>query len=72
MPPQELIGDLLPPGVLNIVNGYGGEAGAALASSKRIAKIAFTGSTVVGRKIAAAAAENLIPATLELGGKARN
>ncbi|HUO53456.1 MAG TPA: aldehyde dehydrogenase [Rhodoblastus sp.] len=68
----ELIGDLLPPGVLNIVNGFGAEAGRALASSKRIAKIAFTGSTATGRAIAHAAADNLIPATLELGGKSPN
>ncbi|MBK1680731.1 aldehyde dehydrogenase family protein [Rhodocyclus tenuis] len=68
----ELIADLLPPGVLNIVNGYGREAGMPLASSKRIAKIAFTGSTVTGRVIAQAAANNLIPATLELGGKSPN
>jgi len=68
----ELIADLLPPGVLNIVNGYGREAGMPLASSKRIGKIAFTGSTVTGRVIAQAAASNLIPATLELGGKSPN
>ncbi len=68
----ELIADLLPPGVLNIVNGYGREAGLPLASSKRIAKIAFTGSTSTGRVIAQAAANNLIPATLELGGKSPN
>ena len=68
----ELIADLLPPGVLNIVNGYGREAGMPLASSKRIAKIAFTGSTATGRVIAQAAASNLIPATLELGGKSPN
>ncbi len=68
----ELIADLLPPGVLNIVNGYGREAGMPLASSKRIAKIAFTGSTSTGRVIAQAAASNLIPATLELGGKSPN
>ena len=68
----ELIADLLPPGVLNIVNGYGREAGMPLATSKRIAKIAFTGSTVTGRSIAQAAATNLIPATLELGGKSPN
>jgi len=68
----ELIADLLPPGVLNIVNGYGREAGMPLASSKRIAKIAFTGSTNTGRVIAQAAATNLIPATLELGGKSPN
>jgi len=68
----ELIADLLPPGVLNVVNGYGKEAGMPLASSKRIAKIAFTGSTATGRLIAQAAAGNLIPATLELGGKSPN
>ncbi|MBP6797261.1 MAG: aldehyde dehydrogenase [Thauera sp.] len=68
----ELIADLLPDGVLNIVNGYGGEAGMPLATSRRIAKIAFTGSTATGRVIAQAAAENLIPATLELGGKSPN
>ncbi|HJW24736.1 MAG TPA: aldehyde dehydrogenase family protein, partial [Rhodocyclaceae bacterium] len=68
----ELIADLLPPGVLNIVNGFGREAGLPLANSKRIAKIAFTGSTSTGRVIAQAAANNLIPATLELGGKSPN
>lgn len=68
----ELIADLLPPGVLNVVNGYGKEAGMPLASSKRIAKIAFTGSTATGKVIAQAAAANLIPATLELGGKSPN
>jgi aldehyde dehydrogenase len=68
----ELIADLLPPGVLNIVNGYGREAGLPLATSRRIAKIAFTGSTTTGRLIAQAAANNLIPATLELGGKSPN
>lgn len=68
----ELIADLLPPGVLNIVNGYGKEAGMPLATSKRIAKIAFTGSTATGKLIAQAAAQNLIPATLELGGKSPN
>lgn len=68
----ELIADLLPPGVLNIVNGYGREAGMPLACSRRIAKIAFTGSTATGRVIAQAAATNLIPATLELGGKSPN
>jgi aldehyde dehydrogenase len=67
-----LIADLLPPGVLNIVNGYGREAGMPLATSRRIAKIAFTGSTSTGRVIAQAAANNLIPATLELGGKSPN
>ena len=68
----ELVGELLPAGVLNIVNGYGREAGMPLATSKRIAKIAFTGSTSTGRVIAQAAANNLIPATLELGGKSPN
>jgi aldehyde dehydrogenase len=68
----ELIADLVPPGVLNIVNGYGREAGMPLATSKRIAKIAFTGSTATGKVIAQAAAANLIPATLELGGKSPN
>lgn len=68
----ELIADLLPAGVLNIVNGFGREAGLPLATSKRIAKIAFTGSTTTGRVIAQSAANNLIPATLELGGKSPN
>ena len=68
----ELIADLLPPGVLNVVNGFGREAGFPLATSKRIAKIAFTGSTSTGRVIAQAAANNLIPSTLELGGKSPN
>ena len=68
----ELIADLLPPGVLNVVNGLGREAGMPLATSNRIAKIAFTGSTATGRVIAQAAANNLIPATLELGGKSPN
>ncbi len=69
---MELIGDLLPPGVVNIVNGYGKEAGNALATSKRIAKIAFTGSTPVGQQILRNAADTLIPATVELGGKSPN
>ena len=69
---MELIGDLLPAGVLNIVNGYGEEAGQALATSKRIAKIAFTGSTPVGSHILKCAAENIIPSTVELGGKSPN
>ncbi|MCQ4347616.1 aldehyde dehydrogenase [Pseudomonas stutzeri] len=68
----ELIGDLLPPGVLNIVQGFGREAGEALATSKRIAKIAFTGSTPVGSHILKCAAENIIPSTVELGGKSPN
>ncbi len=69
---MDLIGDILPPGVLNIVNGFGREAGQALASSKRIAKIAFTGSTATGKVIMKAAADSLIPVTLELGGKSAN
>ena len=68
----EIIGDLLPPGVLNIVQGFGREAGEALATSTRIAKIAFTGSTPVGQRILRAAADNLIPSTVELGGKSPN
>ena len=68
----ELVGDLLPDGVLNIVNGFGVEAGKPLASSKRIAKIAFTGETTTGRLIMQYASENLIPVTLELGGKSPN
>ncbi|HEK0272236.1 TPA: aldehyde dehydrogenase family protein, partial [Pseudomonas aeruginosa] len=68
----ELIGDLLPPGVLNVVQGFGREAGEALATSKRIAKIAFTGSTSVGSHILKCAAENIIPSTVELGGKSPN
>ena len=68
----ELIGDLLPAGVLNIVNGFGLEAGKPLASSNRIAKIAFTGETTTGRLIMQYASENLIPVTLELGGKSPN
>ena len=68
----EIIGDLLPPGVLNIVNGFGLEAGKPLASSSRIAKIAFTGETTTGRLISQYASQNLIPATLELGGKSPN
>jgi aldehyde dehydrogenase len=69
---MELIGDLLPPGVLNVVQGFGKEAGEALATSKRIAKIAFTGSTPVGSHILKCAAENIIPSTVELGGKSPN
>ena len=68
----DIIADLLPAGVLNIVNGMGAEVGAPLARSPRIAKIAFTGSTETGRKIMQAATENLIPVTLELGGKSPN
>jgi aldehyde dehydrogenase len=69
---MDLIGDLIPPGVLNVVNGFGIEAGKPLASSPRIAKIAFTGETTTGRLIMQYAAENIIPVTLELGGKSPN
>jgi len=69
---MELIADLLPPGVLNIVNGFGLEAGKPLASNKRIAKIAFTGETTTGRLIMQYASQNIIPVTLELGGKSPN
>lgn len=69
---MEFIQDLLPPGVLNIVNGFGVEAGKPLASNKRIAKVAFTGETTTGRLIMQYAAENIIPVTLELGGKSPN
>ncbi|QSQ23554.1 aldehyde dehydrogenase family protein [Pyxidicoccus parkwayensis] len=68
----ELIQDLLPEGVLNIVNGFGIEAGKPLASSNRVAKVAFTGETTTGRLILQYASENLIPVTLELGGKSPN
>ncbi|MUL48525.1 aldehyde dehydrogenase family protein [Mycobacterium sp. CBMA293] len=67
-----VIGDLLPPGVVNVVNGFGVEAGKPLASSNRIAKIAFTGETTTGRLIMQYASQNLIPVTLELGGKSPN
>lgn len=68
----ELVGDLLPPGVLNIVNGFGLETGKPLASSPRISKVAFTGETTTGRMIMQYASQNLIPVTLELGGKSPN
>ena len=68
----EIIGDLLPAGVLNVVNGFGLECGKPLASSPRIAKIAFTGETTTGRLIMQYASQNLIPVTLELGGKSPN
>ena len=68
----ELIADLLPPGVLNIVNGFGKNVGEALATSTRISKIAFTGSTPVGQLVLKNAADNLIPSTVELGGKSPN
>lgn len=69
---MELIGDLIPAGVVNVVNGLGVEAGHALATSNRIAKIAFTGSTRVGEQIMKDAAASLIPSTIELGGKSPN
>ncbi|MEM7541127.1 MAG: aldehyde dehydrogenase [Pseudomonadota bacterium] len=69
---MELIADLLPPGVLNIVNGFGVEAGKPLAQNPRIAKVAFTGETTTGRLIMQYASENIIPVTLELGGKSPN
>ena len=69
---MELIGDILPPGVLNIVTGFGPEAGKPLASSPRIAKVSFTGETTTGRLIMQYASENLIPVTMELGGKSPN
>ena len=68
----ELIEDIVPPGVINIVNGPGAEIGKALATNKRIAKIAFTGETATGRLIMQYAAQNLIPSTTELGGKSPN
>jgi aldehyde dehydrogenase len=68
----ELIADILPPGVINVINGFGVEAGKPLAQSKRIAKIAFTGETTTGRLIMQYASDNLIPVTLELGGKSPN
>ena len=69
---MEIIGDLLPDGVLNVINGFGEEAGAALSGSDRIAKVAFTGETTTGSTIMKAAADNLVPVTLELGGKSPN
>ncbi len=69
---MELIEDLLPPGVLNIVNGFGVEVGKPLASSSRISKVAFTGETTTGRLIMQYASQNIIPVTLELGGKSPN
>jgi aldehyde dehydrogenase len=69
---MDIIGDLLPEGVLNVVNGFGVEAGKPLATNKRISKIAFTGETTTGRLIMQYASENLIPVTLELGGKSPN
>jgi aldehyde dehydrogenase len=69
---MELIADIFPPGVINIVNGFGIEAGKPLAQNKRIAKVAFTGETTTGRLIMQYASENIIPVTLELGGKSPN
>jgi aldehyde dehydrogenase len=69
---MELIADIVPPGVLNVVNGFGVEAGKPLASSRRVAKVAFTGETTTGRLIMQYASENIIPVTLELGGKSPN
>jgi len=69
---MELIGDLLPPGVLNVVNGFGAEAGKPLASHPDIKKVAFTGETTTGRLIMQYAAENIVPVSLELGGKSPN
>jgi aldehyde dehydrogenase len=69
---MELIGDILPPGVLNVITGFGPEAGKPLASSKRVAKVSFTGETTTGRLIMQYASENLIPVTMELGGKSPN
>ena len=69
---MELMADILPPGVLNIVNGFGLEAGKPLASSPRVQKVAFTGETTTGRLIMQYASQNIIPVTLELGGKSPN
>ena len=69
---MELIGDILPPGVINIVNGFGAELGRALVTNKKVSKAAFTGSTATGRLVMQYATENIIPVTLELGGKSPN
>ncbi|MEC4048858.1 aldehyde dehydrogenase family protein [Flavobacterium sp. SUN046] len=69
---MEVIGDLLPAGVINVVNGFGSELGRALVTNKKIAKAAFTGSTATGRMVMQYATENIIPVTLELGGKSPN
>ena len=69
---MEMIADLLPPGVLNVVSGFGLEAGKPLASSNRVAKVAFTGETTTGRLILQYSSQNLIPVTVELGGKSPN
>jgi aldehyde dehydrogenase len=70
--PMSINGDVLPPGVLNVINGFGVEAGKPLAQSKRVAKVAFTGETTTGRLIMQYASDNIIPVTLELGGKSPN
>src|SRR5690606_13900707 len=69
---MEIIGDLIPPGVVNIVNGFGAELGRTLVTNPKIAKAAFTGSTATGRLVMQYATENIIPVTLELGGKSPN
>ncbi len=69
---MDVLADILPPGVLNVVQGFGVEAGKPLAQSKRVAKVAFTGETTTGRLIMQYASENIIPVTLELGGKSPN
>ena len=69
---MDMVGDLLPPGVLNVINGFGVEAGKPLAQSKRVAKVAFTGETTTGRLIMQYASDTIIPVTLELGGKSPN
>ncbi len=69
---MDVLGDIIPPGVVNVVSGYGLEAGKPLAQSKRVAKVAFTGETTTGRLIMQYASENIIPVTLELGGKSPN
>ena len=69
---MELIGDLLPPGVVNIVNGFGAELGRHLVTNKKVSKAAFTGSTATGRLVMQYATENIVPVTLELGGKSPN
>jgi aldehyde dehydrogenase len=69
---MEIIGDILPPGVINIVNGFGSELGRALVTNKKVSKAAFTGSTATGRLVMQYATENIIPVTLELGGKSPN
>lgn len=69
---MELIGDLIPPGVINVVNGFGSELGRALVTNPKVAKAAFTGSTATGRMVMQYATENIIPVTLELGGKSPN